>query len=317
MEVLRICGTIVLLSTAFAGASGADPRNAEPKLWACGVANASLVVAEAESDTICPGQPIGTGTEVNPATLEAGDLDWYSFHANAGDLIEIMTSPIGESELDTVLELRLGCEEAPLARDDDGGPGLFSRIAYLVAISGEYRIGVRGFDSSVAGPYRLSLTCGLPAAPPENDRCNDAYALDRCTSGSLEGESFGASDDYCPPGGSCTTYPAHGRDVAYRLDLLSGDTVELAYSQRGFDGSIYLISDCADSAPACVFGADGVLAEDAESFAWAAETSGTYWLILDAYGEETGGAWKLDYSITCGPNATETTSWGDLKRTFR
>ena len=317
MEVVRICGTIVLLSTVWTGVIVADPQHVEPKPWACGDAAVTVVVAEAESDTICPGQAIGAGTEVNPAALEAGDEDWYAFHAHAGDLIEVTTGRIGESELDTVLELRSGCGEAPLARDDDGGPGLFSRIVYLVATSGDYRIGARGFDSSVTGPYRLTLTCGAPAAPPENDRCNDAYALDRCTSGSLEGQSFAASDDYCPPDGSCTVYPAHGRDVAYRLDLLSGDTVELAYAQRGFDGSVYLIHDCGDSASACVFGSDGVLAEDAESLAWAAETSGTYWLILDAYGEETGGAWKLDYSITCGPNATETTSWGDLKRTFR
>jgi hypothetical protein len=306
-----------LLSTACAGVIVADPRNVEPKPWTCGATSVSLLVAEAESDTICPGQSISAGTEVNPATLEAGDQDWYAFHAHPGDLIEVTTGSIGESELDTVLELRSGCEGALLARDDDGGPGLSSRIAYLVATSGDYRIGVRGFDSSVAGSYRLTLTCGLPSSPPENDRCNDAYALDRCTSGSLEGESFGASDDYCPPDGSCTSYPAHGRDVAYRLDLLSADTVELEYTQRGFDGSIYLISDCGDPASACVSGADGALAEDVESLAWAAETSGTYWLILDAYGEETGGAWKLDYSITCGPNATETTSWGDLKRTFR
>ncbi len=68
----------------------------------------------------------------------------------------------------------------------------------------------------------------------------------------------------------------------------------------------------------CVAGADSTAAGEPEALHWVAEAGGTYWLILDTYGEDIGSAWTLDYSITCGPSPSETTSWGwgDSKLSF-
>lgn len=315
--VVSICCSFGLLCVARVGAAWADPKNAEPKAWSCGNLGTIAVVPEAESGVSCPGQAIGSGMDVNPATLGPGDEDWVVFTAEAGQTVMLTTDGIGEPEPDTYLELYFGCGTTPIAQDDDSGPGLFSRITYLVPVSWEYHAKVRGFDSETTGRYHLALTCAISADRPELDLCSDAYALDRCTGGSLEGDVSHAIDDYVTGDPSCTGYVSNGKDVAYRMDLLAGDAVELLYVQLEFDASMYIVAESGDVATSCVIGADGEMTGESESIRWIVETPGTYWLILDAYGSDTGAAWALDYSITCGPTPIETTSWGDLKSNFR
>ncbi|MEZ4655584.1 MAG: hypothetical protein R3E12_18845 [Candidatus Eisenbacteria bacterium] len=50
---------------------------------------------------------------------------------------------------------------------------------------------------------------------------------------------------------------------------------------------------------------------------YVAGATGTYWLILDVYGTDTGGPWTLTTNVTCPPNPVETSSWGQVKSNFR
>jgi hypothetical protein len=300
-----------------AGVAYGNPANQEPKEWSYGNMGTTAVIPEAEPNDVCPGQPIACGDEVNPASLIPGDQDWYFFSANAGQTVTIATDAVQGSTTDTYLELYFGCGTAAVATDDDGGPGLFSLITYPVPASGQYQVKCRGFSSSTQGLYKLLLTCVTPPPPPENDQCNDGYAIDRCSSGSLEGDVSLAANDYNTGSPSCTGYSAAGRDVAYRLDLQAGDVVDLVYTQLAFDGSFYVITDCNDSANTCVIGADATLTGEPEVINWVVGATGTYWLILDVYGTNTGGEWTLDYAITCPPTPTHEVSWGSVKSNFR
>jgi len=216
-------------------------------------------------------------------------------------LITVGTDAYNGSSTDTYLELYFGCGTGTIATNDDGGPGLFSLISNFPAPStGLYQAKVRGYSTNTTGEYQLFVSCTDPVPPPDNDQCNDEYAILRCTEGTLEGDLYWAANDYTTGTNSCTGYSANGKDVAYRMDLQAGDTVDLSYLQTGFDSSFYIITDCADSGGSCVIGADDTVTGEAEVISWDVAQSGTYWLILDTYGTDTGGAWSLTYRITCG-----------------
>jgi hypothetical protein len=302
-----------------AGTALADPQHVDEKDWAYGDTGTTAVVPEAEPNDVCPGQAIACGDEVNPAFLAPADQDWYYFTANAGEEVTIGTDAIpGGVSADTYLELYFGCGTTAIATNDDGGPGLYSLISnFPIATSGEYQIKVRGFSGTSTGDYLMFLTCETPPPPPENDVCNDNYVIDRCTTGTLDGDTSNYRNDYTTGSPSCTGFTANGNDAVYRMDLNAGDVVDLVYTQLLTDTSFYIITDCADAPNSCVIGADDTLTGEPEVINWVVGATGTYWLILDAWTSEAGGPWILDYAIECPPTPTENSSWGQLKTNFR
>lgn len=317
---MRLAKAVLVLglSCVIVGAAAADKYEANEKDWSYGISDGLGTVAEQEPNDTCPGQQIACGDDVEPAALVPGDNDWYTFTAVAGTLITIGTDSYNGSTTDTYLELWSGDCASQLASNDDGGPGLFSLISNFVApASGSYNIKVRGFSGSTQGEYKMFLRCVEPTPPPENDRCTDAYAIERCTSGTLEGDVTFARNDYNPGSGGCTGFSANGRDVAYRLDLVAGDVVDMTYTQLAFDTSFYIVTDCSNPAGTCVVGADATLSGEPEVINWVVPADGTYWLILDVFGTDTGGLWVLDWVITCEPTPVEDASWGEVKKNFR
>ncbi len=117
---------------------------------------------------------------VTAGTLEVSrDEDWFAFDADAGTSIVLATNlgSLGDSTL-TLYDVN-GTTE--LAFDDDGGPGLASRIEYTVPASGRYYVKVRGFGASHVGTYDLVFNF-LTALPGDFDNdgaytCVDINAL--------------------------------------------------------------------------------------------------------------------------------------------
>lgn len=306
---MRLVRVLALLSFVgvLASSALADKYESNEKNWSNGVIPSTAVYPEDEGvNNTCPGQAIACGDDVQPAAINpAGEVDWLQFYATAGTLITVGTDAWNGSTTDTYLELYFGCGTGIIASDDDSGPGFFSLISNFPApTTGYYQIKVRGYNGSSQGEYKLFLRCTEPTPPPENDRCNDQYAIERCSQGSLEGDLQWATDNYHTNGSNpCTGYSADGKDVAYRLDLNAGDVVDLTYTQPTFDASFYIITDCANSAGTCVVGADDTVTGEPEVIHYVVPTTGTYWLILDTYGTNTGGVWTLTYNITCaGPS---------------
>lgn len=142
--------------------------------------------------------------------------------------------------------------------------------------------------------------CPQPPDPPENDTCEGAeefgYFIERCTAGSLQGDTTPAINDYSPTNG-CTGYSAgaQGKDVVYYMDLEAGDIVTLYYDYIDYyDQAFYILTDCGDM-ESCVVGAD----DPEEIIGWVVPETGRYYLVLDAYCTDCAGTWTLDYTIEC------------------
>jgi len=145
-------------------------------------------------------------------------------------------------------------------------------------------------DNTVCDPN----PCPQPPPPPENDLCSGAIPIDRCTAGTISGDLTWANNDYSPTN-NCTGYSANAKDVTYLLDVVAGDIVHIVYNTPTYDGSIYILSDCANM-NSCVIGEDD---PEPETFTWTVATTGIYYLIADGYSTDAGGPFTLDYSITC------------------
>jgi len=80
-------------------------------------------------------------TEIEPA---GNDVDFFKFNGRAGDAF---VAEIATSALDTVIVL-MDASGTVIAQDDDGGPGLLSRIATFLPAKGTYYLGVSTFPDT-------------------------------------------------------------------------------------------------------------------------------------------------------------------------
>jgi hypothetical protein len=335
----------------------ADPANVEPKEWHFAQWDwVRTEMPESEPNDTCPGQAMNVGDVINPAFLNPGEQDWYRFYVTAGQVLTMGTDAVNPGDnTDTYIELYFQCGGSILAQDDDSGPGFYSLISnYTATNTGYYDLKVRGYAGSSTGPYKFFVT--TPQPPPANDTCDGAIPIDRCTAGSLQGDLTNYTNNYDPGSGGCADgYAEAGKDAVYLLNLVAGDVVNMTYLQFNYDTAFYIITDCSDPAGSCVIGADATFTGEPETIYWVVGDTGTYYLILDAYGTGAGGAWTLDYAIDCPapptgaccingdctitteadcagdwqgpdtvcdpnpcpPTATEQSTWGRLKSSYR
>jgi hypothetical protein len=217
---------------------------------------------------------------------------------------------------DLALLVLSACDETTVMDYSDAyGDGVAEQIV-IDLLAGTYIVVVEGWYADDMGAYTLTVGCEAAPEPPVNDLCDGAIAIERCTSGIIEGDLTLAHDDYTPSGTlpSCTGYGAAGKDVVYVMDLLVGDEVYLSLEYvTYFDESIYIITDCADPNGSCVIGEDG---GSPEEIFWTCDADGTYYVICDAWSSGSGGEFTLTYDITCPVTPNEETSWGKVKSMF-
>jgi hypothetical protein len=138
-------------------------------------------------------------------------------------------------------------------------------------------------------------------APPINDTCAGAIQI-ACGNISLSGNTIDANNDYALSDDTlgCTTYSSRGLDVVYKVTAQAGDSIWVRYKSTA-DGSIYIVTNCANVQTSCVAGADVTNANETENLSYRFPTAGTYYIILDSFGEGTFGPWTLvGQFISCG-----------------
>jgi pre-peptidase len=103
-----------------------------------------------------------------PAALTPGDTDVFAFDLTTGQAVEVETvvtaAEAGGVAVDTVIELFDPDEGQPFLSDDDSGQNAGSFARFTADRDGRYRVGVRGYNAVIAGPYTLELRA-TPAAP--------------------------------------------------------------------------------------------------------------------------------------------------------
>lgn len=128
-----------------------------------------------------PGEPqlMAYGDTVEES-LQRNTVDLWRFEGNAGDIVTIEANAGNPAGMDMYLVL-LGPDEQPLVEDDDSGPELDALInGFELPEDGVYTIQV----SSVSGPgpYTLSLTGQISAAPGSGAEEDDAADADNAES---------------------------------------------------------------------------------------------------------------------------------------
>jgi hypothetical protein len=205
------------LSLILIGAAGAA-------LLVCLASGVGAAVPEVESnDTLAQATalaPVGTplsaafppegGGAVGEGTLAAGDVDVFAFDLVAGELVTLLVvTPDGGAVADPELAL-FGPGDAPLAQDDDAGPGLLPALRRRVAVSGTFKAAIQHFAASDAAvDYRLvvAVTTDPPSAPEPLPDDNDTAA----------------DADSVPPGGGPFVVLAPGEVAVVTGDVSPGD----------------------------------------------------------------------------------------------
>ncbi len=311
---------VLLVWSAVAFADPASQEN-EPKAWSSNTDGMADVAEVEPNNSLALAQFLGCGNVLRPASIAAGvappDTDYVSFTAIAGSFITIGTDADGAGGVgDTRIRL-FNDSGVTLATDDDGGPVFYSLISNFVApYTGTYYVGIAAF-STQTGTYKAFINCiTCPPGVPE-DVCAGAIPL-ACGNIDYSGNTICYTNNYTPLAsgtGGCTGFTAQGRDLVYRINAAAGDVLNVTYTNSA-DGSIYLITDCANPTTTCVAGADATLSGQAEVLNYAFPAAGVYYLIVDSFGTNTSGSYTLVGSLDC-ITPTEKVSWGKVKAIYR
>jgi hypothetical protein len=179
------------------------------------------------------------------------------------------------------------------------GSGGTEQLRHKFTFSGAYYLIMDSRDDGSWGTWSANgqFYCTIPV--PANDRCDGAQQIG-CGQIDLSGTTQYAANDYVLPDEetSCTGYYADGKDIAFRLDVNTGDSLNVVYDSST-DGSIYIIGDCASPTNSCVVGRDLGVTADPETLSHAFTAGGTYYLILDSVLPNTWGTWTLVGSRIC------------------
>jgi len=280
----------------------------------------------------CTGAPLLTcGAHVDSTTIGAANhVSQYgcvSFDESGGEVVYRF-----ELDSHTEVDLRLIGMNADLdlflLADCDASACLRSSASVsserIVAClpPGSYVVVVDGF-SGQSSNFQLVYDCTpcVPCAPEvTNDTCGTALKIpSHGQTQILTGSTCCARDD--THGDSCTGFLAFGLDVAYRLDLPPGCSIE-ATLRDGVDGkdmdlSIYMVSSCLDPRGTCVAGSDAN-SVGPESFSFTSVAGGTYYLMVDAFGNQVCGDYELEIAFTnCSLVSIEAHPWSHVKQLYR
>jgi hypothetical protein len=101
---------------------------------------------------------IAVGDSVAGRLEVPGDTDLYGVTLQAGTayVIDLEGRPTGQGTLSDPLVVLLGAAGGEVARDDDGGEGLNSRLSFTPGKTGEFHISAGGY-AAASGSYRLTV----------------------------------------------------------------------------------------------------------------------------------------------------------------
>lgn len=148
------------------------------------------------------------------------------------------------------------------------------------------------------GPFSLRLATAPPVVRVPGDRCAVAQALE--PNAALIGEStVGALADYDPPL-SCGPLPSplRGGDVAYRVRLSAGQTVEATVRPRWpFDPAVFVTRDCGELTRSCLAGSDSGRSGEVERVRFTATVDDDYFIVVGSYAPFEAGLFNLSLSL--------------------
>ena len=142
---------------------------------------------------------------------------------------------------------------------------------------------------SVIAPieYEFSISLEISDAPsvPANDKIEGAIALKG--SGTIQGNTISAENNYAPTAGICNGATLTGKDIVYSINMAAGDSFH-AEITLSFTAAIYVVK--ADEPDNCLYGNRVI------NFTTDETTAGTYYLIIDSTDPNTYGTFSMSYA---------------------
>ena len=239
------------------------------ELWNVDSSGLDLPLCDAHGNDIESASTITVGEAVESALDYDGDVDYFAFRADEGQLyqIDVGLLTLGDSEL-----ALYDAEGRELAYNDDYGNTLASRIVWQAPDSGEYYIAVSAWGT--AGSY--TLTIGL------SDADADAHGNDIESASTITvGEAVESALDY----DGDVDYFAFRADEGelYQIDvglLTLGDSELALYDAGGWE--LAYNDDYGNTL--------------ASRIVWQAPDSGEYYIAVSAW--DTAGSYTLTIGLS-------------------
>lgn len=205
---------------------------------------------------------------------------------------------------------------------ETGNAWRFADLSLAAYAAGSVRVRFRylGTDGESVSLDEVSIVADeTPPPVPENDTCAGAFPNHLIPRGpfTMLGSNLLATHHYAlSPSGSCTGFAHTGKDLAYVVDMNSGDTISATMETAGdWDDTLFLVTDCANPQGTCVAGANSLPDGSTITYTHTAFGTGRYYLIASGYGTASG-AFTLRGEL--GPPASiEATTWGRIKAAYR
>jgi hypothetical protein len=199
----------------------------------------------------------------------------YSLSLGAGDVV--LAHSTFDSGFDGALYTVTDCSNLSgcVAGADKNGAGQPEDIRWVAQSANTYYLIVDSSAPGSAGGHDLTVspytgaTCAA-AAPLNVTGVPEFYS------------TAGKQNTYSPNPGGCTSFAEAGPDRAYSAAVNAGDQLQVTLHPVGYDGSLYVVSDCTNINASCIAGSDVGVSTD-ESVYPVFQQAGTYYVIADGF----------------------------------
>jgi len=214
---------------------------------------------------------------------------FYKVHVPAGKMMTVKVTPKSE-DFDPTISVLSGCgdiKETCLAGNAYGNFGDPEEIVYYNDSDSDedYIVVVDSVIAPIEYEFSISLEINDAPSVPANDKIKGAIALEG--SGTIQGNTISAANDYAPTAGICNGATLTGKDIVYSINMAAGDSFH-AEITLSFTAAIYVVK--ADEPDNCLYGNRVI------NFTTDETTAGTYYLIIDSTDPNTYGTFSMSYA---------------------
>ncbi|MGI6393505.1 MAG: hypothetical protein ACOX2F_02040 [bacterium] len=217
---------------------------------------------------------------------------YYKVNVPAGKLLTFRVTPESD-EFNPELSLLSGCgplKDECLTGNAFGNWGEPEEVSFVNS-SGAAKDYIVLLDTPMM-PFNYDFIIQIDISDaniPVNDKI--AGAIELSGTGTIEGTTVGAVDDYAPEEGICKGYNLSGPDVVYSIDLKAGEYFHIEIIPT-FGASIYLLKS--DDLDTCISGGGTIQHKT--------DTDELLYLIIDSPLPSRYGNFRVNYKIgTTGP----------------
>jgi hypothetical protein len=235
----------------------------------------------------------GDPNVVDSCTGTPTNTFWFSYTAPSDDPVSVVAQNLSTMTASSRLAIFEGTSCDPIGSEVSCTTASSKTISTgLVPTSGSTYL----FAFYTNGPTwtMVDPTVSIIPAGPEGNDCSLPLPL---ASGIYTW--YNATHNFSTAGSSgCTGYAANGVDRVHVVTLAAGETLTVTLTPSAGDPSIYLLTDCNDSAGSCVAGADNTGSGQPETLVYTSVAGGTYYFVADRWSSGTTSAtYTLDVDI--------------------